>query len=87
MVERGKDAPGTVYRPATLGYRTLGSDGTRDEMHVCEKGAGSEQNGLVSFQVRQVLPRGLAMSAGVTFSGKLMGLHTIELVYRHKTLG
>jgi len=54
-------------------------------MHVCEKGAGSEQTSLVSLQVIQVLPR-LAMSAGVTFSGKLMGLHAIELVYHQNAL-
>lgn len=75
-----------MCRPATLGYRTLGSGGTRGETHVCEKGAGSEQNGLVSLQVMQVLPW-LATSAGITFSGKLMGLYAIELVYRQKTLG
>lgn len=75
-----------MCRPAALGYRTLGSDGTRGEMHVYEKGAGSERNGPVSLQVMRVLPW-LAMSAGVTFSGKLMGLHAIELVYYQKTLG
>jgi len=56
MIEHSGDAPRTVYRPATLGYRTRGSDGTRDEMHVCGKEAVSKENSLVSLRGMQVLP-------------------------------
>jgi len=87
--EREEGPPKTMYRPAALSYRTLGSGGTRAEMRADGKAAVSKQSAsLVLERCMYHSDRGrTGINTGITFSGKLIGLRITKLAYPQKAPG